>query len=461
MREREHNAEATDCCANGSGDCSGGGNGGGREGNSPDGERGSGTALHAAAIGVAAPVHSPQQGTETSPGHLYAGLVPPRGEKGRSYWLHRLLVTAAPVIDALAEGQLRARMPVEAAKGQDRSDCTYLEAFARTVMSLAPWLALEGGDQEERELRQRWRKRTASALAELTHPQSPDYGNFGASGQTLVDTAFLAHAMLRAPGPLWHDLDSAIQQQVVAALKATRVIAPPYCNWLLFSAMVEAALHLAGEDCDWMRIDYALRQHELWYKGDGVYGDGPDFHWDYYNSFVIQPMMLDIIGYMNRACGANWPGAGLVPEAGARAARLADVQERLIAPDGSFPALGRSIAYRCGAFQLLAQLALQEQLPERLAAAPGSVRCALEAVIRRCLEPASTYDARGWLRIGLAGHQPGLGEHYISTGSLYLCTAAFLPLGLAPEHRFWSEPDQPWSAQRLWSGEDMAADHAL
>ena len=32
-----------------------------------------------------------------------------------------------------------------------------------------------------------------------------------------------------------------------------------------------------------------------WYKGDGVYGDGPPFHWDYYNSFVIQPMLLNIL----------------------------------------------------------------------------------------------------------------------------------------------------------------------
>ncbi len=424
---------------------------------SSDGGGGEAGASRSSALSFSGAGGDAQLGT----GNTLLEMLPHSEEKGRGYWLYRLLATAAPVIDALAAGRLRASMPVEAAAGEDRTDCTYLEAFARTVMSLAPWLALESGDREEQELRLHWRQRTARALAEITNPHSPDYGHFGASGQTLVDTAFLAHAMLRAPGPLWRDLDTDVQQQVVSALKATRNITPPYCNWLLFSAMVEAALHLTGEACDWMRIDYALRQHELWYKGDGVYGDGPDFHWDYYNSYVIQPMLLDIIGYMNRACGASWPGAGLVPEAAARAARFADVQERLIAPDGSFPAIGRSIAYRCGAFQLLAQLALQEGLPVRLAAAQGSVRSALEAVIRRCLEPAGTYDAQGWLRIGLAGHQPGLGEHYISTGSLYLCTAVFLPLGLAPEHPFWSEPDQPWSARRLWAGEDMAADHAL
>ena len=47
-----------------------------------------------------------------------------------------------------------------------------------------------------------------------------------------------------------------------------------------------------------------------------------------------------------------------------RARRYAAILERLIAPDGSFPAIGRSLAYRCGAFHLLAALALRRQLPD-------------------------------------------------------------------------------------------------
>lgn len=59
--------------------------------------------------------------------------------------------------------------------------------------------------------------------------------------------------------------------------------------------MVEAGLYVLGEkDYDKMRIAYALRVFDGWYKGDGVYGDGEMFHWDYYNSFVIQPMYLDL-----------------------------------------------------------------------------------------------------------------------------------------------------------------------
>ena len=149
----------------------------------------------------------------------------------------------------------------------------------------------------------------------------------------------------------------------------------------------------------------------------------------------------------------------MIPKVHERACRYAHTLERLIAPDGTYPIVGRSIAYRGGAFQLLGDVALRHALPDDIA--PEQVRCALSAVLRRTLGPADTFDKNGWLRIGLAGHQPSLGESYISTGSLYLCATVFLPLGLPAEDRFWSAPDAPWSSQKLWRGENMAADHAI
>jgi hypothetical protein len=143
----------------------------------------------------------------------------------------------------------------------------------------------------------------------------------------------------------------------------------------------------------------------------------------------------------------------------ARARRYAAIQERLISPEGAFPAVGRSIAYRCGAFHLLAQMALAGELPAPLT--PGRVRSALTAVMRRTLEAPGTFDGDGWLTVGLCGHQPHLGESYISTGSLYLCATVLLPLGLAPPDPFWSGAAEDWTARRLWRGEDAAADHAI
>ena len=364
---------------------------------------------------------------------------------------------ADPVLTHLAAGTLKRSMPVEQADGANRAPVTHLEALGRLLAGLAPWLALPAADTAEGRARARVLDLARRAIAQAVDPASPDALNFTTGGQPLVDAAFLAHAILRAPAALGDGLDPETRTRLVAALTSTRVITPAFSNWLLFTAMVEAGLARLGAPWDRTRVDYALRQHEQWYLGDGHYGDGPAFHWDYYNSFVIQPMLLDVLDAVGRRTergvdGDAGPGAGPGP-------RHAAVQERLIGPDGTFPAIGRSIAYRAGAFQLLAQIALRRALPDGVA--PGQVRAALSAVLIRTLDAPGTFDANGWLRIGLAGHQPGVGERYISTGSLYLCATAFLPLGLPPDDPFWAQPAQPWTARLAWSGAPFPIDHAL
>jgi hypothetical protein len=254
--------------------------------------------------------------------------------------------------------------------------------------------------------------------------------------------------MLRAPVELWDKLPLAVQQNVVAALNQTRRNRPFPNNWLLFSATVEAFLASVGEEWDAMRVDYALRQHDQWYKGDGTYGDGPNFHWDYYNSYVIQPMIVDVV----RACVTEekWGPLALrwQEESLKNLQRYAQILEHLISPEGTFPMLGRSSAYRCGAFHALAQASLLENLADNVSAA--QVRCALTAVLRNQMLAPGTFDPMGWLQIGFCGHQPEIGERYISTGSLYLCSFLLLPLGLPENHPFWALPYEPWTQRRMW-----------
>ncbi len=142
-----------------------------------------------------------------------------------------------------------------------------------------------------------------------------------------------------------------------------------------------------------------------------------------------------------------------------RASRYAAILERLIGPDGSYPAIGRSITYRFGAFHVLADMALRRKLPEGIA--PAQARAALTAVMQRTLGAPGTFDEHGWLTVGLCGHQPSLGETYISTGSLYLCSTGFLPLGLPGADPFWSEPPQSWTSRKIWNSESAPADHAI
>jgi hypothetical protein len=384
------------------------------------------------------------------------GTVP--GQSDRDYWLSVLTRIADPVLSALSRKQLKATMPVEAPHNNvaDRKKYTYLEALGRLLCGIAPWLESATSAGPEGNLRQRYCDLARRAIASAVDPSSPDYMNFSEGQQPVVDAAFLASAVLRAPTELWEKLDSDTKTKLTEGLRSSRTIRPGFNNWLLFSATVEAFLCFVGETWDVMRVDYAIRQHEEWYKGDGVYGDGPQFHWDYYNSFVIHPLLLEVIAAVSKKSKA-WQS--FEPAILARARRYAAIQERMIGPDGTYPAIGRSLAYRFGAFHLLALMAFRKQLPDGIS--PEQVRCAMTALIRRMIEAPGTFDEHGWLRVGFCGHQPSIAESYISTGSLYLCSAALLPLGLLPADPFWSAPPQRWTGQRIWIGQDTPADHAL
>jgi hypothetical protein len=394
------------------------------------------------------------------PAEIHAADTAPTPQQDRTYWLQQVELVSDPVLKALKEGNLRRKMPVEAAPGQTQARAigTHLEALGRLLSGLAPWLELEPSSEEtpkETALRNRYRDHALTGITSALDAASPDTMHFGESPQTLVDSSFLALALLRAPKQLLQKLDATTRQRLAAALVTQRKVQPPFNNWLLFAAMNEALLMTLNQPWDRMRVDYALHELQSWYLGDGSYGDGPHFHWDFYNSFVIQPYLLQLMDTLGDESPA-W--SAMRTPIHQRAQRYAAIQERLIAPDGSFPAIGRSITYRCGAFHLLADAARRNILPEGVT--PPQVRSALAAVMQRTLGPAGTFSSDGWLQIGLAGHQPGLGETYISTGSLYLCSAAWLPLGLPPANPFWSQPPQPWTSQIIWSGKNSQADHA-
>jgi hypothetical protein len=379
----------------------------------------------------------------------------------REQWIDWVEKVSEPVLEALSKRELRRRMPVEAVKGHeaDRAVGSQLEAFGRLFCGIAPWLELEasaGEPARETALRTKFRGWAQEGIASAVDPKSPDYMRFGESSQTVVDASFLCLAMLRAPKQMLGSMTATTKAQLVTALEVQRKVLPGFNNWLLFAAMDEVLLRRLGAFWDRMRVDYALREHASWYVGDGIYGDGPHYHADNYNSYVIQPYLQAVMDEVKGEAAAWGEMAGPIRE---RARRYAAIQERMISPEGTFPVQGRSICYRAGAFHHLADVSLRKMLPEGVE--PAQVRGALTAVQKRTLGAAGTFDEKGWLRIGLAGHQPSLGEVYISTGSLYLCSFAWLPLGLAQTDPFWAAPAVDWTQKKVWAGGDLMADHAL
>ncbi len=377
----------------------------------------------------------------------------------RKVWLNHLDKVARPVLSNLADDKLKANMPIMLSNKIDnkaaREKVAYLEAFGRVMSGIGPWLNLEGGSKEEVALRNQYRQWALKAVANAVNPAAKDYMQWN-GGQPLVDASFLALGLVRCPW-LWENLDSQAKEQVVAAFKTTRETMPVYTNWVLFTGMIEAFFCQYGLEYDAVRIEYGVREFaNHWYVGDGLYSDGMNFAFDYYNSYVIQPYLATIIGVVNaKKKRYNWYSPNMLKIN----QRYAEIQERLIHTDGSFPVIGRSITYRGGAFHHLADVALRKQLPESLR--PAQVRGALTAVLNKTLGAPTTFTKEGWLNIGLYGHQPDMADFYITTGSLYLCATAFLPLGLPETDAFWSAPSAPWTSVKVWSGQEVPADHAL
>lgn len=376
----------------------------------------------------------------------------------RTYWANLSYKIAAPVLSNMSRGELVKNMVVEVSPTWDgrRISVTYMEAFGRLMAGIAPWLALPD-DTPEGKQRKQLREWALKSYAHAVDPASPDYLLWEKEGQALVDAAFIANSFIRAPKALWDPLDDLTKQRYKTEFKKLRWVRPPYTNWLLFSAMVETFLLSIDEEYDPFRIDLSLRKIEEWYVGDGWYSDRAKFAFDYYNSYVIQPMFVEVLEtlvHKKRIANQKQLDIAVV-----RMQRYSQILERFISPEASFPVFGRSMTYRLGMFQPLSLLAYQNQLPETLT--QGQVRNALTAVMKRMFATDHNFNKDGFLQLGFVGHQPNLADRYTNNGSLYLTSLVFLPLGLPADHAFWTAAPEAWTAQKAWSEQDFPKDHAI
>ena len=373
----------------------------------------------------------------------------------RDIWVQILYKMAKPIFSNLANGTLKKNMLMEKSPSYDsRQNVSYLEAVGRCMAGIAPWLALPDDTTEEGGLRASLRKDVLKGISNGVNPSNPDYLNFRNEHQPIVDAAYLAHGFIRARKALWEPLDALTKKRVVTEFKALRTRKPFNNNWLLFTAITEAFLLSIGErDWDKQAVENALTKFDQWYVGDGWYSDGATFSLDYYNSYVIHPMLVDTLEILVQN---NIKPQSDYDQALKRMVRYADQLERMISPVGTFPVIGRSITYRTGAMQALAQVALQEKLPNAIS--PAQVRCALTRVTQNLLND-DVFDENGWLQLGFTGHAPEMADYYTSTGSLYMASLSFLPLGLPKENPFWSDPTEEWTSQKAWSGKVFEKDY--
>ena len=93
------------------------------------------------------------------------------GASDRDYWVSVMRRLADPVLTNLANGTLKARMPVEQG-ASDRRSVTHLEAIGRLMAGLAPWIELGTDETSEGRLRAQYTTLAHRAIARAVDPSS-------------------------------------------------------------------------------------------------------------------------------------------------------------------------------------------------------------------------------------------------------------------------------------------------
>ncbi len=379
----------------------------------------------------------------------------------RRDWCEILSRMALPVLTNMSQGNLRNDMMIETGPTWDKRNINigYTECFARLMAGLSPWLSLVQGGTDEDNRRSELLNLSLSCYKNAVDPSCPDYLMWEGHPQALVECAYIAESFLKGYDVIWNSLDELTRNRYIDIFIRQRSTVPYNNNWVLFSAVIETFLNKAANAGDNYRVIQALRQIDSWYVGDGWYSDGPNFSFDYYNSFVIQPMLIECLSELDITNLDKRLFAGISNDKILkRLQRYAIITERLISPEGTFPVLGRSITYRSAFLHPLAFLAWKDKLPSALK--QGQVRSAMTTVLQNLFKKQQNYNNKGYLCIGFNGHQPRIANSYTNNGSLYMASLAFLPLGLPQNHPFWTSQSEAWTSKKAWEGADFPIDHS-
>lgn len=380
------------------------------------------------------------------------------GEKDREQWVNLCYEIAKPILSNMSEGKLQQEMQPILSPIWDGRDAkvTYLEAFGRLMAGISPWLAISKEDCSASEFKKKEEllKWALKSYKNAVDPQSNDYLLWTGHSQILVDAAYLAQSFMRAPEALWDPLDDLTKERYIAAFKKLRGVRPSYNNWLLFRGIVESFLASVGEPIDGFAVDLSIRKINEWYVGDGLYSDGTVFSLDYYNSYVIHPMFVEMVETLNKSGIGTSISLDLLLR---RMLRYNHHLERIISPTGTYPPIGRSVTYRLAAFQPLALAVWKYTLPKDISY--GQVRAALSLVMHNMFSIPGNFNSKGFLDLGFVGQDPKLADYYTNNGSLYMTSLIFMPLGLSNKHEFWTAEPQDWTQKKAWKGESITKDY--
>lgn len=306
-----------------------------------------------------------------------------------------------------------------------------LEGFARTFLLAGFRVA---GDQGRDPLG--LLDRYARGIAAGTDPTSPErWVTPKEHGQAKVEAASIALILDLTRPWLWDQLDSGVQERVVAYL--SQVVGDheyPRTNWVWFRIVVEQFLASVGGPWSLEDIQSDLAVHESFVREGGWYCDGVERNYDHYCGWALH--LYPIL--WSRMTGAAELAAPRLPAYTERLDRFLLDAIRLVGADGSPLIQGRSLVYRFAAaapFWIGAYAGTT-------AVAPGRLRRAASGIVKHFVDHGVP-DADGLLTLGWHHPWRRMAQRYSGTGSPYWAAKGMLGLALPADHPVWTSVEQP------------------
>lgn len=298
------------------------------------------------------------------------------------------------------------------------------EGYLRPLWGIVPY-QYGGGNFGHWELYRR-------GLVNGTNPHHEEFWGYPNDyDQLLVDIAAIGFALCFVPEHVWEPLNDSEKKAVESYLLKTR--SKTYChnNWKFFRVIVDLGLDRVGVKYDKKGTTDYLVDLDLFYLGDGWYGDGKPHRIDNYNAmaFHFYGLIYTIVRKEEdpERCSKYLE----------RATLFAQQYIHWFDDNGACLPYGRSLIYRfaTSGFWGLFPLALDSQKEPPIPW--GVMKCLyLKSLQWWSKQPMNEFGSK-LLSLGYAYPNGYIMERYNSPQSPYWSFKGFSALMISEEHPFW------------------------
>lgn len=333
----------------------------------------------------------------------------------------------------------RADIPIEGPASDHDAQADRLESFARPMLLAAHWLQ-SAPRPADAALRTRVAEWFRQGLVAGTDPAGDHYWGPDANyHQHHVEIGLLCIGLQIASHQLWDPLSPAEKNQIARWLGTARGNGIVNNNHYFMGVHILEFLMKHGfcHRTDRAIVDEFLSRLELMHRGGGWFEDGINQAFDHYNAYAFHFYGL----WWARLHGDAQPARARRWREWARP--FVNDYEHFFAASGEHPAFGRSITYRFNCLNVFG-----------LAVAENCTDIPLGRLRRLCTRNLDFFlskpitQQQGCLAIGWTDRFEPIMEAYSCAASPYWCAKGFAPLLLAPDHPFWTAPEEPLQSER-------------